>query len=671
MRLIRNLVTGFALILSFNAQALTIVVDTNSGGSGGPDCSLADAIIAANTGSTSAGCTTGSNGADEIVFDSSLNNTVITLTAPLPVVTDDLDVIGPIEKVAISGDNTYSIFIIEGVKVNLANLRLERGIGTTNGIFSSGAGGAVAALGGALVNIDESYLTGNSAVGSSGGAIYSEYSAVNLEDSWIENNTAHRGGGVFSVYGSIRVLYSVFRTNNTVSTSSVSTGGAIDANGGADSSLFIKGSYFINNENDGYGGAVFINDGVSASVYDTTFSDNSAYWAGGAIRVQGASASLRLTNSYLIKNSSNIYGGGLYSEIATVNIGNTTFLNNSAQNSGGAIFAYSGTVDTRGLRASSNNANKGGAVYVYGHPNFPNGSFNLKQAIISDNTSLSYGGAIAAENNAFLKVIHSTLDNNSSVIRGGAVLSDESIVEFSNSTVSGNDSGNEGGALYANNSSSIKLNNSTFAENIGGSVFAFNFSGAVMRNSVLADGGCYADPNSSVVLTDGVHIDDGTCGATLTGPSQLGPLDFNGGPTRTHLPLLGSPLVDSGVAGGNPTTDQRGFARVVGGVIDIGAVELSDPPMFDIDSFSALMQNLEVGQSIAIDLNSYISDTDSSKFTVTATGLPRGLRLDSESNLLQGELVEAGVFKSEYTIEDDTGNQIKVTVGTTVAKSKR
>jgi hypothetical protein len=61
----------------------------------------------------------------------------------------------------------------------------------------------------------------------------------------------------------------------------------------------------------------------------------------------------------------------------------------------------------------------------------------------------------------------------------------------------------------------------------------------------------------------------------------LGPLADNGGPTKTHALLPGSPAIDAGdptsVGGANgvPLFDQRGapFARIAGGRIDIGAYE--------------------------------------------------------------------------------------------------
>lgn len=61
----------------------------------------------------------------------------------------------------------------------------------------------------------------------------------------------------------------------------------------------------------------------------------------------------------------------------------------------------------------------------------------------------------------------------------------------------------------------------------------------------------------------------------------LGPLDNNGGPTRTHAPLPVSPVLNAGDptamsgVGDVPATDQRGepFVRVFDGAIDIGAFE--------------------------------------------------------------------------------------------------
>src|SRR5262249_60736280 len=53
----------------------------------------------------------------------------------------------------------------------------------------------------------------------------------------------------------------------------------------------------------------------------------------------------------------------------------------------------------------------------------------------------------------------------------------------------------------------------------------------------------------------------------------LGPLQDNGGPTPTMALLPGSPALDAGCNSNAPATDQRGFARIANGTIDIGAFE--------------------------------------------------------------------------------------------------
>jgi hypothetical protein len=62
---------------------------------------------------------------------------------------------------------------------------------------------------------------------------------------------------------------------------------------------------------------------------------------------------------------------------------------------------------------------------------------------------------------------------------------------------------------------------------------------------------------------------------TIMADPMLGPLANNGGRTRTHALLIGSPAIDAGNNDGGFAWDQRGpgFPRVVGPRTDIGAFE--------------------------------------------------------------------------------------------------
>ena len=179
---------------------------------------MADTIIAANTGAASGSCPAGTNGPDEIIFNSNLNNNTILLTSNLPTVTDDLIVTGPSgnNQITISGDNTYSIFIVEGVRFHLFKVTLTGGYGTApESIFpwGYGRGSAVAAFSGTQVTIDKCTFSNNT--GFAGGAIYTEDSStINLLSNTITNNSAFSGRGV-AIYNNsnLNVINSTLSNN--------------------------------------------------------------------------------------------------------------------------------------------------------------------------------------------------------------------------------------------------------------------------------------------------------------------------------------------------------------------------------------------------------------------------------------------------------------------------
>jgi hypothetical protein len=99
------------------------------------------------------------------------------------------------------------------------------------------------------------------------------------------------------------------------------------------------------------------------------------------------------------------------------------------------------------------------------------------------------------------------------------------------------------------------------------------------------------DVSGSVTTSDHDLVGDGT-GSNLSNGANgdqvgtsaspinplLGPLQDNGGPTPTMALLPNSPAIDAGdsMASGLPSTDQRGYPRISGPAVDIGAYEVSD-----------------------------------------------------------------------------------------------
>jgi hypothetical protein len=171
------------------------------------------------------------------------------------------------------------------------------------------------------------------------------------------------------------------------------------------------------------------------------------------------------------------------------------------------------------------------------------------------------------------------------ILNGGAL-------SMNNCTVSGNSDFNDGeisGAGGIFNANILTLNNCTISGNSG-----FFCSGlytgwtAQTRNTIIAGNMTSYWPGSGDVCGD-----LGSLGHNLIGDGsgygfdatdilnvdpKLGALQNNGGPTQTMALLPGSPAIDAGDNTNAPAFDQRGpgFARIVNGVIDIGAYEVQN-----------------------------------------------------------------------------------------------
>lgn len=143
-----------------------------------------------------------------------------------------------------------------------------------------------------------------------------------------------------------------------------------------------------------------------------------------------------------------------------------------------------------------------------------------------------------------------------------------------------NISGGAGGG-FSHATSQLTLVNCTIVGNADTSNLAEGAGGVAsiagvlfVRNTIIA--GNFAGPDSAddnVVLVD---LDENTSNF-IGGDPRLGPLDFNGGLTQTMVPSAGSPLINAGsnAAANNAglTNDQRGLTRIIGGTVDVGAVE--------------------------------------------------------------------------------------------------
>jgi hypothetical protein len=166
-------------------------------------------------------------------------------------------------------------------------------------------------------------------------------------------------------------------------------------------------------------------------------------------------------------------------------------------------------------------------------------------------------------------------------------------LRLTNSTVSGNTSSiGSGGGIAVDSyyyAGDAILTNSTVTRNRanrGGAGIHMDYADATFIDTVVADNGaarpnCGGDPVNSL----GHNLaDDDSCGLNAPGDlvvsdAMLGPLADNGGPTKTHALLAGSPAIDAGSPDcPPPATDQRGVLRPQGAACDIGAFESGATP---------------------------------------------------------------------------------------------
>lgn len=357
----------------------------------------------------------------------------------------------------------------------------------------------------------------------------------------------------------------------------------------------------------------FVLGGLKLTGGKTTANGSAGY--GAAIR-SNSREDLKLFECEIVSNTVtgfNTGGGGIFSR-SILTIEDSTIENNSTTgllSVGGGIYALVGnvTIARSAIRGNSTGGNEavGGGIWS-------KDSLALSDSTVSENRttgSLAHGGGIFANSTASLT--RSTVSNNTtsaSNSTGGGIWSTGQ-VSLTQSTLSGNTTSGataHGAGIYTN--SSVALIRSTVTNNRllvaganGGGIYvkdtALNLA-LTLDHSILSanrdsssDDNFFGDPqgsnavNYSLIGTD-VTVGTGANNIVNNNP-LLAPLASNGGLTKTHALLAGSPAINAGNPGvaANPSEfDQRGtpYLRVVGGRIDIGAYESGNILAGDFDN---------------------------------------------------------------------------------------
>ena len=223
------------------------------------------------------------------------------------------------------------------------------------------------------------------------------------------------------------------------------------------------------------------------------------------------------------------------------------------------------------------------------------GIVNIAGCTISNSdASLTFfgeGGAIDNEGGT-VTIDRSSIINNTSLADGGGITNYAGIMRITNSTVAGNTAGTEGvgGGIYVN--AALTLTNCTIFGNTaqyGGNILR-DANIITLRNTIIAGGKLLGTGGTGpdiygIGFTSGdYNLIENTAAGTITGvvlhnitgkKPNLFPLKNYGGTTPVLLPQSNSPVINAGDATLTAGLDQRNYARMIGGMADIGAVEVN------------------------------------------------------------------------------------------------
>ncbi len=432
----------------------------------------------------------------------------------------------------------------------------------------------------------------------------------------------------------------------------------------------------------------FAIQGVNLSLKSLTISGGNTAENSDGGGVINRGGTLSITDSTITDNYSGTFtGGGIYNS-GTLTVTDSTISNNSTDNgffSGGGIYNDRGKVTITGSNIRANNSGYGGGIFNYV------GTLRVTDSTISSNSAANNGGfgggIVNLEGRATFA--DSTISGNSAPGSGGGIFSDTNLLRRNtnvvNSTISGNSAQTGGGVFNANGLTTIRsttITNNTAPEGQGAGVSSAGdtFTSTVIGSSIIA-----ANNTTDVDLFNGGVNSFTSEGYNLIGDGNatgsfnktgdqiiannspgLGPLANNGGPTRTHALLAGSPALNTIPQGTNGcgglilTTDQRGVSRPQGTACDTGSFERQDlAPTISVVAGSASQSACLAANRGRITLK--ISDADGDPLTLSATS--------SNTTLIPtGNITFGGTGATRTatitTVSEITGtSNLKITVG--------
>jgi hypothetical protein len=330
------------------------------------------------------------------------------------------------------------------------------------------------------------------------------------------------------------------------------------------------------------GGGIYVSVGTFRMIGNSIVDDNLVDNNGGGIYAAGLAAQVIIqggttpqTACYITNNNVSGAGGGIYFTLPP--------------GAGGGLFVQNTTISGNRVISDGNGAGiYAQAPQAAGAP----APVQIIQSLIQGNSVMGAGKGGGLYNNGGAYLSNATISGNTAELGGGILhaLAPANVTRLVNCTVTANTSrAGTGAALQAggidNQSAGTSSNAGAGTSGTGG---VGTDSGIILGNTIVAGNVAPAYPDVAGSLTSLGHNlignGDGASGflpsdlvGTTSAPldPKLGSLADNGGPTQTYLLLAGSPALAAGDTSlVDSATDQRGYARIVNGAVDIGAVEM-------------------------------------------------------------------------------------------------
>ena len=526
-RYLKSLAAAALLLAAPAASAATITVTTaddelNSDG----DCSLREAVQAANTNAAVDACAAGDADGDVIAFADAFT---IQLSMGELLLSDDVSIEGSAaDLVVVDAGGTSRIFDVDAAggagsatAVAFSNLVLQNGDSRQNSSAPDAGGGVDLKSGSAATFTNVDFL-GNTA-GINGGGLHGAGNTTIVvrgvagESEFVGNDAqgaeAGMGGGGLWTAGDATITGMVSFTGNTASGTSGSGGGAF-ISGGA---MSISQASFDQNQAQRAGGGIEVNGGT-LTLEQVDFVQNTTGpnpGNGGALHV--TTGTVTATAGEVRQNTAASEGGGFWNNADfTMTVNGTVFRSNvasgdAADNGGGGLFNNGGTLVVNDAVVEANVAtgtsgSGGGLMSVGGSMTVSGGSVVANQAnragagVESAGATTVLDGVTVANN--VIPAETAMPGNGGGVHAGGGAL-----------TVMGgqytNNAATEGGAIWANGTLAIMGNGS------GGATITSNTGRG--DDATNGGGGVYVETGGDAALTNATLTDNAATGAAGSG----------------------------------------------------------------------------------------------------------------------------------------------------------